>query len=225
MIRSALTILQLTRYFCFSKRVMTSPTALYVYNITKLLFFKVIYYSKGNCSNHGGCFIKQKVLYCSCDANYTGSTCSTNLDPCFYSPCLNNGTCVSNMTGVVNTTLVNYTCECSYPFSGSNCEIKADVCINTTCSHNGACVSNSTNQPECKCFYLFSGTNCETMSNKKKTITTVVAISSILAIIIIVTFYTIIVLMDLDTLFRKQRARRFKLNAPKRKTVRFQYIA
>ncbi|XP_032687514.1 sushi, von Willebrand factor type A, EGF and pentraxin domain-containing protein 1-like isoform X2 [Odontomachus brunneus] len=51
---------------------------------------------------------------CECPEGYTGENCTTKIDHCESSPCLNNGKCISHVH--------NYICECSVPFTGRNCE-------------------------------------------------------------------------------------------------------
>ncbi|XP_037874856.1 protocadherin-like wing polarity protein stan [Bombyx mori] len=55
---------------------------------------------------------------CQCPEGFTGSRehymCDTEVDLCFSSPCVNNGTCVRREGG--------YTCVCAAGFTGVNCE-------------------------------------------------------------------------------------------------------
>lgn len=177
-----------------------------------------------NCSNKGSCAVESGKLVCKCDGNYTGSACATSLDPCTYSPCLNNGTCVTNSTS--NGTLI-YTCDCGSYYYGSQCETKHDLCANVTCSGNGDCVDKGTTT-KCSCYYLFSGDNCEIKSSKKQQIDTIASVSSIVAILFIVFFYLSIAALDLMNLVLWWHTKAQIAKIPKKKLkpvrVRHSYI-
>lgn len=51
---------------------------------------------------------------CECPDGYTGEDCTTKIDRCESSPCLNNGRCISRV--------YDHVCECSVPFTGRDCE-------------------------------------------------------------------------------------------------------
>ncbi|XP_050681661.1 protocadherin-like wing polarity protein stan isoform X2 [Leptidea sinapis] len=67
---------------------------------------------------------------CQCPKGFTGSVehymCDTEVDLCYSSPCLNNGTCVRNEGG--------FTCVCPPGFTGVNCET---ILTKATCDFNG----------------------------------------------------------------------------------------
>ncbi|XP_013196318.2 protocadherin-like wing polarity protein stan [Amyelois transitella] len=67
---------------------------------------------------------------CQCPHGFTGSRehymCDTEVDLCYSSPCVNNGTCVRREGG--------YTCVCAAGFTGVNCET---VLTRATCDING----------------------------------------------------------------------------------------
>ncbi|CAF4901464.1 unnamed protein product [Pieris macdunnoughi] len=67
---------------------------------------------------------------CQCPRGFTGSRdhymCDTEVDLCYSSPCINNGTCIRRESG--------YTCVCSAGYTGVNCET---VLTNATCDFNG----------------------------------------------------------------------------------------
>ncbi|CAF0996917.1 unnamed protein product [Brachionus calyciflorus] len=100
-----------------------------------------------NCSGHGQCKLSKDFKFiCECFENYAGSDCSLITLPCSSNPCLNNGTCINNLTDS------SYTCDCQRDFYfGKNCEFKKDVCVNETCSKNGNCYDENN---KAKCFDL-----------------------------------------------------------------------
>uniref|UniRef100_A0A2A4J5X8 Protocadherin-like wing polarity protein stan n=1 Tax=Heliothis virescens TaxID=7102 RepID=A0A2A4J5X8_HELVI len=74
---------------------------------------------------------------CQCPHGFTGSRehymCDTEVDLCYSSPCINNGTCVRREGG--------YTCVCAPGFTGVNCET---VLTSATCATQSAvCRSGS----------------------------------------------------------------------------------
>ncbi|CAF0989041.1 unnamed protein product [Brachionus calyciflorus] len=146
-----------------------------------------------NCSGQGLCKLANNLRYrCECFENYAGSNCALNTLPCWSNPCLNNGTCINNLTDS------SYTCDCQKDFYfGKNCEFKKDVCVNETCSKNGYCFDQN-NKAKCQCFSKYSGEKCEIESDELKIIKNVISVSSIIAIIIIVLTYLIFILCDLS---------------------------
>ena len=153
-----------------------------------------------NCSNNGGCFINQNGFKCLCNAFYSGSTCQIDTRPCASNPCLNNGSCIQNLTDIANST---FYCECSEIYKGKFCEIQIDLCQNVTCSYNGNCM-NKENKPECKCFDLYSGEFCETSSDKLKAIQSIASVSSTIAVLFIIVCFLIFMLSDvMEFLVRK----------------------
>lgn len=156
-----------------------------------------------NCSNNGICIYNyQNKFVCSCLSGYSGSACQANVKPCSKNQCLNNGTCSNKFNILKNN--YEYRCLCSKYYYGDNCEHKVDVCKNVTCSNHGTCVDNST-LPICRCFNLYEGNVCEKESDKLKTIIIVISISSKIAIITIVTFYLLIILSDIQSIFFLQK--------------------
>lgn len=153
-----------------------------------------------NCSNRGVCkYISGNALSCICIDNFTvGNSCEVDIRPCSKMPCLNNSTCVENMTSL------SYKCECDNFYYGDQCENKVNVCQNETCSMNGNC-NDLHNKPTCDCYYLFNGEKCQIQSEEKKTVRRVMVTTSIIAIIIIVLFYVSIVVNDLTTVFARKK--------------------
>ncbi len=149
-----------------------------------------------NCSNQGSCSYSNVSLVCSCRVNYTGRTCDQAAQACSSSPCINNGTCSESL---VDKT---YKCQCdSKFFYGRNCENRVDLCLNRTCSGNGYCLVRQ-NEAVCKCFEYYSGTNCDQVAAARRLVQACVTLSTVCAIICIVSLYSLMILLDLDKLFR-----------------------
>lgn len=51
---------------------------------------------------------------CECPEGYKGINCSEKINYCLPNPCLNNGSCIQNLT--------KYTCNCQKIYYGTNCE-------------------------------------------------------------------------------------------------------
>ena len=147
---------------------------------------------------------------------HIGATCATDMRPCASSPCLNNGTCIQNLTDLSSPT---YNCDCGWLFNGRNCETKIDVCQNETCSNNGKCI-DSNNKPKCKCFDLYSGARCEIVSESLTQINKIKTTSTIIAIIIICLFYLFFVFLDVTRKCTKRK--RFRKKAPYIYKIRYQ---
>lgn len=148
-----------------------------------------------NCSNHGNCtYSTSNKFVCKCEDYFSGQSCQADIRPCSAKPCLNNGTCIQNLTSG------SFRCECGSIYEGIYCQIKKDICQNETCSKKGNCVDVE-NKPKCSCFSLYFGDKCEIESNEKKIIKSVVSTASIIAIITLVIFYLSCFCCDLSSFF------------------------
>ncbi len=146
-----------------------------------------------NCSNHGECVLNDEDEFvCTCEQNFTGSSCNLDKRVCSRHPCLNDGVCED----LIDHESYSHKCICKPLFHGTFCEFKVNVCENVTCSSNGYC-EDVNNKPTCKCFEMFFGTKCETEYFRKKLTKYIISSSSILAIVIIISFYLIFLLSDL----------------------------
>lgn len=177
-----------------------------------------------NCSNNGDCLYSNNTLSCECYSGFAGPACNTNLNPCSYYPCLNDGNCTAiNFTSQA-TTITAYNCSCQAAYFGSNCEKKVDLCLNVTCSGHGTCQDLGTTT-KCSCFSMYSGADCEIESKARKAQQAVVTLASIIAIICIVSFYVLLVLMDLFDLYVWWQAGGLNRVKPRRKVYKLFYTA
>lgn len=99
---------------------------------------------------------------CVCYENYTGAACDAHTDPCYESPCLNQGECNTYLATNQNSSY-SFNCSCADYYYGSLCQLSDvdSVCSNWTCSSNGYCSVNGASgdvHPECKCYSGYSGT-------------------------------------------------------------------
>jgi hypothetical protein len=117
--------------------------------------------------------------------------------------------------------MATFTCECnSKLFYGQHCEMRVDLCANQTCSNNGYC-SVVNNEPTCVCFAMYNGSNCEIKSAEKQRIENVISAASIIAIVCIIGFYLVMVLSDVDSMYRgflrRRTAARLREKTPHQK--------
>uniref|UniRef100_A0A8C1GPI8 Slit homolog 3 (Drosophila) n=1 Tax=Cyprinus carpio TaxID=7962 RepID=A0A8C1GPI8_CYPCA len=73
--------------------------------------------------------------------------------PCLVTPCQNNGTCVSDVTG-------SYRCTCPFGYKGRNCEIPINACISLPCVNGGTC-HLTPGLDGCVCPPGYEGQQCE----------------------------------------------------------------
>ena len=146
-----------------------------------------------NCSNQGACNLNPLNQHygCECNANFTGTACQTNLNPCSSSPCMNNGNCSSSSDQA-------FVCQCSDTYFGANCEEQINVCQNKTCVPNGICLPNGV-EAKCKCFVGYSGDSCS-LEDESVKITKAVKLTSLLvAIFVMIATALIIIANDILT--------------------------
>ena len=89
---------------------------------------------------------------CVCPPGTTGPRCQTNLDDCWSSPCLNNGTCTDLING--------FRCTCPPGFTGPTCSLDVDECATGGVCMNGATCINMTPGFRCLCPVGFFGQTC-----------------------------------------------------------------
>lgn len=165
-----------------------------------------------NCSKRGNCISYDGNQYkCSCNNNYFGKECQTDIRPCTMNLCLNQGVC--NITG--NNC---YKCLCSKNYYGLNCEFEVDLCKNVTCSMHGYCYVENF-QTRCRCLYLYYGDKCENETDDLRMNKIVSWLSMIIAIIIILCFWLIVIAIDVCNFMgiakrsrqKKQKIKKVKL--------------
>ena len=66
-----------------------------------------------------------QAILAGCPTGFTGSSCTTLVDYCASSPCVNGGVC-SNGVG-------SYTCACPTGYTGVDCETAVDYCASSPC--------------------------------------------------------------------------------------------
>uniref|UniRef100_A0A674CVY9 Slit homolog 3 (Drosophila) n=1 Tax=Salmo trutta TaxID=8032 RepID=A0A674CVY9_SALTR len=74
--------------------------------------------------------------------------------PCLAGPCLNNGTCASDISGF-------YHCTCPIGYKGQNCEIAINACISFPCANGGTCHLMPGQVEHCACPPGYEGLQCE----------------------------------------------------------------
>ncbi|KAJ8015241.1 hypothetical protein DPEC_G00024090 [Dallia pectoralis] len=81
---------------------------------------------------------------------------SSKCAPCLTGPCVNNGTCSSDVSGA-------YRCACPFGYKGQNCEIAINACISFPCANGGTChlIPSQEGQFSCSCVPGYEGLQCE----------------------------------------------------------------
>nr|XP_026693146.1 protein crumbs homolog 1 isoform X3 [Ciona intestinalis] len=108
------------------------------------------------CQNGGACVnvtTSTEITHtCVCPPLYTGKNCQNVVNHCKNITCLNNGSCLSNLT--------SYTCSCMNGFYGEFCENYLGACSTVTCMNNATCdITEDGFQCNCKKGYV--GRLCE----------------------------------------------------------------
>nr|XP_006816061.1 PREDICTED: fibropellin-1-like [Saccoglossus kowalevskii] len=105
------------------------------------------------CLNNGVCELDphDSTLYCSCQVDFTGDYCETEMLVCSDSvPCLNGGVCIESEAG--------NECNCAEGYTGYLCETEFDCESNDDCFNGGTC-DDETNR--CTCLSGVTGYHCE----------------------------------------------------------------
>ncbi|KAF7247104.1 hypothetical protein EYD10_06930 [Varanus komodoensis] len=129
-----------------------------------------------SCLHGGSCLNKPGGYQCVCALGFTGakagvadpprhqfylhtfrqgSQCEVDIDECLSAPCLNNGSCVDDIS--------YYKCHCRSGFTGINCETNIDECSSAPCLH-GRCI-DMINGYQCSCEAGWISSRCETDVN------------------------------------------------------------
>uniref|UniRef100_A0A673YPN1 Slit homolog 3 (Drosophila) n=1 Tax=Salmo trutta TaxID=8032 RepID=A0A673YPN1_SALTR len=102
------------------------------------------------------CICLYRVLYGNKIAEIPKGLFDGLCAPCLAGPCLNNGTCASNVSG-------SYHCTCPFGYKGQNCEISINACISFPCANGGTCyvIPGQEDQFSCTCPPGYEGLQCE----------------------------------------------------------------
>uniref|UniRef100_A0A673YN31 Slit homolog 3 (Drosophila) n=1 Tax=Salmo trutta TaxID=8032 RepID=A0A673YN31_SALTR len=100
------------------------------------------------------CICLYRVLYGNKIAEIPKGLFDGLCAPCLAGPCLNNGTCASNVSG-------SYHCTCPFGYKGQNCEISINACISFPCANGGTCYVIPGQEDHCTCPPGYEGLQCE----------------------------------------------------------------
>ena len=137
-----------------------------------LIYLKSCEISSENCStqlcnNAGKCLLDTKTdmgFRCVCDPNYTGSTCSQNINPCSSNPCKEDYTCINSPNGEFMCICIQgVTCPVSfrnYLLSKSpdnQTKLTNSPCLINTCQNDGMCEIIDNENFACICKFGYIG--------------------------------------------------------------------
>jgi len=110
--------------------------------------------NSSSCSDRGNCsYDVNRARVCQCEAGFTGTHCEL-VDWCAYQPCLNNASCL------LNVTTGDYVCDCPLGILGANCSV-IDACWQAiVCENGGTCLSLPDGRYTCACPSSYTGLNC-----------------------------------------------------------------
>lgn len=127
--------------------IMLYTIIVFEYNPWCWLYFLLIFWKGGNCSDLLGDF------KCDCQAGLTGKRCEVNVDECASHPCQNDGTCHDGLN--------SYYCQCNSGFTGDLCQNNINDCVgDIKCLNGGQCI-DLINDYECNCTDDYYGELCE----------------------------------------------------------------
>jgi len=146
--------------------------------------------SVNDCQNNSNCTvlnIKSFTYNCTCPRQFFGQYCETE-DFCVDTPCINNGTCLNNLT--------TFDCQCLAGYTGITCQLEQPCFFTNPCKNNGTCEYMGGTDYLCKCASGYEGTNCKKQvgGEKKKDwspcyIALIVVVILLLVLIVVITVY------------------------------------
>lgn len=130
------------------------------------------------CMNGGDCTDPGEIFECSCPLGFEDPWCSTNIDECVDSRCIN-GICIDGVA--------NYTCNCTPGWTGwlwvhrfgdlvfiltsalfyLRCDVDFDECLEAPCQNGGTCTQTILpGNYTCECSEEYIGKDCEELKIK-----------------------------------------------------------
>ncbi|TRY63548.1 hypothetical protein TCAL_08301 [Tigriopus californicus] len=110
------------------------------------------------CMNGGDCTDPSEIFECSCPRGFEDPWCSTNIDECTESRCIN-GICIDGVA--------NYTCNCTPGWTGWLCDVDFDECVAAPCQNGGICTQTILpGNYTCECSDKYIGKDCEELKIK-----------------------------------------------------------
>lgn len=99
---------------------------------------------------------------CLCPLGLTGKLCEQSVNPCTFSNCQNNSTCI-NLSNAENQ--ASFICACQPGYSGKQCETYTNPCQSQVRCINGGTCQVLGNSFSCLCPPGFRGVNCEVVNS------------------------------------------------------------
>jgi len=104
---------------------------------------------------------------CICDPNFTGSTCSQNINPCSSNPCKEDYTCMNTANGEYMCICIQgVTCPVSFRnfllsdmLEAKQAKLIASPCSMNTCQNDGICEIVDNDKFACVCKFGYIGKN------------------------------------------------------------------
>ncbi|XP_072043967.1 uncharacterized protein [Amphiura filiformis] len=122
------------------------------------------------CDVNAECHDQDDGYQCTCKPGFIGNgLLCEDIDECTSSPCMNDGTCETDVN--------SYSCRCATGYTGDTCQIDIDECTSFSCMNGGTCEDGSDSYI-CRCASGYTGDMCQTAENIVPSGTTTSAIST-----------------------------------------------